>query len=269
MIGTIRAGLALFVIVISGLVLAPIQYLAHRTGLINPTIMPRLWHALINRALGLRVTVHGEMTRQRPLMLACNHVSWSDIPVISSLGAVCFIAKSELAGWPIFGTLARLQRTVFIERERKGTSGKQAGELAARLVAGDAMVLFAEGSTSDGNRILPFKTTLFGAAEMALRDGTVEKVFIQPVAITYPRVHGMAMGRQHRPLAAWIGDMDLVPHLASMLREGAIDVDVHYGTPVEFTARSDRKAVARDMEGQVRKMVATALRDARLPSRAN
>ena len=201
-------------------------------------------------------------------MLASNHVSWSDITILSSLAAVCFISKSELAGWPIFGTLGRLQRTIFVERERKRTSGEQASELAERLVAGDAMVLFAEGSTSDGNLIMPFKSTLFGAAEMAIRSGAAEKVFIQPVAITYTRVHGMPMGRLHRPLAAWIGDIDLVPHLASVLREGAIDVEVRFGAPVEFNAQSNRKAVTRQMEGIVRKMVATALRDTRRPRKA-
>jgi lyso-ornithine lipid O-acyltransferase len=268
MIGMIRAGLALFLMVTSGLLLAPIQFLAVRTGLVSPTIIPRLWHTLVTWAFGLRVTVHGEMTRQRPLMLASNHVSWSDITVLSGIANVCFIAKSELAGWPIFGTLARLQRTIFVERERKRTSGAQASDLAERLVAGDVMVLFAEGSTSDGNLIMPFKSTLFGAAEMAVRSGAADKVSIQPVAITYARVHGMPMGRLHRPLAAWIGDMDLVPHLASVLREGAIDVEVRFGAPVEFDPASDRKAVTRQMEGSVRKMVATALRDTRLPGKA-
>ena len=112
------------------------------------------------------------------------------------------------------------------------------------------MVLFAEGSTSDGNLIMPFKSTLFGAAEMAIRGGAADTVYIQPVAITYMRVHGMPMGRQHRPLAAWIGDSDLVPHFGAMLREGAIDVDVHFGEPVAFDAGSDRKAVTRQMEEQ-------------------
>jgi 1-acyl-sn-glycerol-3-phosphate acyltransferase len=266
MIGTIRAGLALFLMVISGLLLAPVQYFAVRTGLISQTVIPRLWHALVTRALGFHVTVHGKMTRQRPLMLASNHVSWSDIPILSSIASVCFIAKSELARWPIFGTLGRLQRTIFVERERKRTAGEQASELAERLVAGDAMVLFAEGSTSDGNLIMPFKSTLFGAAEMAVRSGAAAKVFVQPVAITYMRVHGMPMSRLHRPLAAWIGDMDLVPHLAGVLREGAIDIDIRFGEPRAFDAASDRKAVARQMEDSVRKMVATALRDTRPPS---
>ena len=158
---------------------------------------------------------------------------------------VCFIAKSEISGWPIFGWLARLQRTFFIERDKPGKSGEQASELARRLAAGDVMVLFAEGSTSDGNLILPFKSTLFGAASAAIREGVAEKVHIQPVAITYMRVHGMPMGRQHRPLAAWIGDSDLVPHLGAILREGAMDVDIRFGEPIEFNAASDRKAVTR------------------------
>jgi 1-acyl-sn-glycerol-3-phosphate acyltransferase len=269
MIGTIRAGLALFLMVVSGLLLAPIQYFAVRTGLISPTIIPRLWHTLVTWALGFRVTVHGEIAGQRPLMLASNHISWSDITILSSIASVCFISKSELARWPIFGTLGRLQRTIFVERDRKRTSGEQASELADRLVAGDVMVLFAEGSTSDGNLIMPFKSTLFGAAQMAVRSGAAAKVAIQPVAITYTRVHGMPMGRLHRRLAAWIGDMDLVPHLASVLREGAMDVDVRFGAPVEFDAASDRKVVTRQMEGAVRKMVAATLRDTRAPGKAS
>ena len=81
------------------------------------------------------------------------------------------------------------------------------------------------------------------------------------------RVHGMPMGRQHRPLAAWIGDSDLVPHFGAMLREGAIDVEMHFGEPIEFDAGSDRKAVTRQMEERVRKMMPTALRDTRRPQR--
>ena len=268
MIGMIRGALALFLIALTGLVLAPIQYVAVRTGLFSPAIIPRLWHALVVWALGFRVTVHGSVSEQRPLLLASNHVSWSDIIILSSLTEVCFIAKSQLSGWPIFGTLARLQRTIFVERERKRKSGEQASELATRLAAGDVMVLFAEGSTSDGNLIMPFKSTLFGAAEMAVRGGLAETVHIQPVAITYMRVHGMPMSRQHRTLAAWIGDSDLVPHFGAMLRDGAIDVDIHFGEPMAFDAGSDRKAVTRQMEDRVRKMVATALRDTRRPQPA-
>lgn len=266
MIAKIRAAFALAVIGLSMIFMGVAQQVVLKTGFGNPAAIPRYWHRLVLWALGMKVTVHGKMAAQRPLMIASNHISWTDIMVLGSVGEVCFIAKSEIDGWPIFGWLARLQRTVFIERDRKRKSGEQASGLAKRLATGDAMVLFAEGSTSDGNLILPFKSTLFGAAEMAVRAGVSDKVFVQPLAITYLRVHGMPMGRQHRTLAAWIGDSDLVPHLGSLLRDGAIDVDLHFGEPVEFTATSDRKAVTRTMEDSVRRMVATALRDARRPA---
>ena len=268
MIRRIRAGFALAVIALSALFMGSAQYVVLKTGVMNPAPIPRYWHRIVLWALGFRVTVRGGMATERPLMVASNHISWTDIMALGSVADVCFIAKSEIDGWPIFGWLSRLQRTVFIERDRKGKSGKQANELARRLATGDAMVLFAEGSTSDGNLILPFKSTLFGAATMAIRSGASERVFIQPLAISYLRVHGMPMGRLHRSLAAWIGDMDLVPHLAALLRDGAIDVELHFGEPVEFTAMSDRKAVTREMEDGVRRMMATALRDARRPAAA-
>ena len=152
---------------------------------------------------------------------------------------VSFIAKSEIAGWPVIGWLSSLQRSVYVERERKRKSGEQASEIAGRLAAGQPIVLFAEGSTGDGNMLLPFKSTLFGAAAKAIAEGAADKVYIQPVAIVYTRLHGMPMGRQHRPLAAWIGDQDLVPHLRRCSREGAIDVEVHFGEPIEFSAGTE------------------------------
>lgn len=265
MIERIRAGFALAVVALTALFMGSVQYLIVKTGLMNPAPIPRWWHRIVLWALGIKVTVCGGMVAERPLMIASNHISWTDIMVLGSVEDVCFIAKSEIDGWPIFGWLARLQRTVFIERDRKGKSGEQANELATRLAAGDAMVLFPEGSTSDGNLILPFKSTLFGAATMAIRTGTADKVHIQPLAIVYQRLHGMPMGRMHRRLAAWIGDMDLVPHLRLLLREGAIDVELHFGAPFEFKAGSDRKAVTRAMEDEVRRMMAQALRDGRRP----
>src|SRR5690606_36985320 len=180
----------------------------------------------------MRVRIHGTMSGARPLLLAANHVSWTDIMVLGAFNNLAFIAKSEMAGWPVLGSLARLQRTVFIERERRRKSGEQASEIAARLAAGDAMVLFAEGTTGDGNLLLPFKSTLFGAANIAIAEGGTDKVFIQPVAIAYTRLHGLPMGRQHRVVAAWIGDMDLVPHIGRLLAEGAVDVEVHFGEPL-------------------------------------
>jgi lyso-ornithine lipid O-acyltransferase len=262
MIGRLRTFVALLFAAVSTLILVPLQLLSMRTGLYREHIVLRIWHKVILSALGIRVHVSGAMAKKRPLLVASNHVSWTDIMVLGSIVDVSFIAKSEMAGWPLIGWLSTLQRTVFIERERKRKSGEQAGEIAARLARNDAMVLFAEGSTSDGNLLLPFKSTLFGAATMAISEGAVEHVFIQPVAIVYTKLHGLPMGRQHRRVAAWIGDQDLVPHMGELLAEGAIDVEVRFGEPFEFTARSSRKEAARLVEQRVSAMMQAALRSA-------
>lgn len=260
MIGCIRIAFALALAALVTPALLLWQMYAMRCGW-NEKPAPRLWHRFVLWLLGIRVNVHGSLARDRPLLIAANHVSWTDIMVLGSIADVHFIAKSEMAGWPLIGLLAKYQRTVFVDRERRRKSGEQANEIGTRIARGDPMVLFAEGTTGDGNRILPFKSTLFGAAKMALSNGAAERVVIQPVAIAYTRLHGLPMGRQHRVHAAWIGDSDLVPHIAALLREGAMDVEVHFGAPIEFTSDSRRKAVAGAAENAVRRMMSAALSD--------
>ncbi|TIQ31108.1 MAG: 1-acyl-sn-glycerol-3-phosphate acyltransferase [Mesorhizobium sp.] len=266
MIKKLRIFLAFALVVAGTLVLVPLQLLAMKTRLWPETVVLKIWHAMILKALGMRVHVKGALAKQRPLLVAANHISWTDIMVLGSFVDVKFIARADMEGWPMIGMLSKLQRTVFIERERKRTSGDQASEIARRMAKGDAMVLFAEGSTGDGNLVLPFKSTLFGAASMAISEGVAEQVFIQPVAIAYTRLHGVPMGRRHRPMAAWIGDQDLMPHLKVLLAEGAVDAEVHFGDPVPFSKGSNRKETARLMEAKVREMMQAALADPR-PSR--
>jgi 1-acyl-sn-glycerol-3-phosphate acyltransferase len=266
MIGKIRIFLALGLVVAGSLVLVPLQILSMKTGWWPETVILKIWHRMILRALGMRVHVKGTLSDRRPLLVAANHISWTDIMVLGSFADVKFIARADMEGWPLIGMLSKLQRTVFIERERKRSSGDQASEIASRMAKGDAMVLFAEGSTGDGNAVLPFKSTLFGAASMAISEGAAEQVFIQPVAIAYTRLHGVPLGRRHRPISAWIGDEDLMPHLKVLMAEGALDVEVHFGEPIAFAKGSNRKETSKLMESQVREMMQAALADPR-PSR--
>ncbi len=259
MVGKIRTVLAFVYVVLATVVLVPLQLISMKTGWWPETVILKVWHRAMARALGLRVHVHGTLSNQRPLLVASNHISWTDILVLGSLVDVKFIARADMVNWPAIGKLSKLQRTVFIERERKRTSGDQASEIGARLAKGDAMVLFAEGTTGDGNMVLPFKTTLFGAASMAIAEGAADEVFIQPVAIAYTRLHGVPLGRRWRPVASWIGDQDLGPHLMTLLAEGGLDVEVHFGEPVAFSGRSNRKETARVVEARVREMMQAAL----------
>ncbi|WP_398430428.1 lysophospholipid acyltransferase family protein [Shinella yambaruensis] len=241
-------------------ILLPIQLVGLRFNLKVRRRLPRLWHRVACWVLGLRVRVHGTLEAKRPLLLASNHVSWKDILVLGSVADVVYIAKSEVRGWPVFGILARLQATIFVERDQRRKTGDQVDEIARRLTAGEIVVLFPEGTTSDGNRLLEIKTSLFGAAASAVPHAPGGVVHIQPVSIAYTGVHGMAMGRFHRPLAAWPGDIELLPHLLGVAREGAVDVDVDFGERVDYSRSSNRKQVSRTVEARIRAMLGARLR---------
>lgn len=256
---SLRIAILVVVLSILTLVLGPIQALAVWVKSPLARFLPWLWHRIACPLAGMRVTVHGQPSAARPLLLVANHQSWADIVALGRVMPLSFIAKAEVSGWPVFGFLAKLQRTVFVEREDRRRTGEQAGAIAERLTAGDAMVLFAEGTTSDGNGVLPFKTALFGAAQAALKRSDADEVAIQPVSVAYTKAHGLPLGRFHRPLAAWPGDVGLGPHLLRFLSEGAIDVEITFGDPIAFTAASDRKRVAREAEAEVRRMLGESL----------
>jgi 1-acyl-sn-glycerol-3-phosphate acyltransferase len=242
-------------------VLLPFQVIAVRFSLPMQRRIPTLFHRLVCALLGVRIKVIGAPSSQRPLLIVSNHVSWIDISVITALAPVAFVAKREVASWPLFGLFAKLQRSVFVDRTRRHKTPEVNIEIARRLADGDPVVLFGEGTSSDGNRVLPFRSALIGAARDALAAaGHVEHILIQPLSIAYVGFHGLPMGRQHRLLAAWYGDLDLFPHLRTVVQHGALDAVVSWGEPIAFDANSDRKAFARTLETEVRRLTTAALR---------
>ncbi|MEH6719276.1 MAG: 1-acyl-sn-glycerol-3-phosphate acyltransferase [Aurantimonas endophytica] len=260
MIAWLRVGFVALVLTTMTLVLWPLQNLAMARGWNLARRLPHFWHVVACAVTGLKVTVVGRPSPDHPLLIASNHQSWADIMVLGRIMPLSFIAKAEVRDWPAFGLLARLQRTVFVERGDRRRTGVQADAIAERLNQGDVMVLFAEGTTSDGNEVLPFKTALFGAAQAALRNAETHAVRVQPVSIAYTSAHGVPLGRFFRPLAAWPGDVPLGPHLLAFLREGAVEAEVTFGEPLLFDAASDRKQVARTAEERVRHMLVASLR---------
>jgi lyso-ornithine lipid O-acyltransferase len=148
--------------------------------------------------------------------------------------------------------LAKLQRTVFIERQVRRAAA-QRGELTRRLAAGDDLILFPEGTSSDGNRVLPFKSALFSAAEGG------NPVVVQPVSVAYVRLNGMPMGRLYRPFFAWYGDMEMASHLWELLGLGVAGVSVEFHAPVMASAFPSRKALAAYCQGVIADGLAAAL----------
>lgn len=260
MIAWIRIGLAIVTVVLVSLVLMPLHLLLLRLGHPWRNRLPRYWHKAALWAIGIRVHVHGAAEARRPLMVAANHSSWLDILVLASVVDATFVAKSEVRDWPVFGALARLQRSIFIRRAERRQTREQADEMAARLNAGETVVLFPEGTTTDGNRLGEIKSSLFAAAASAAHFAPGGVVHVQPVAVAYTRIHGMAMGHYHRPVAAWPGDVELMPHLVEVLKTGAIDVDVRFGHTVEVMVGTSRKHVGNFVREQLREMLEKSLR---------
>jgi len=237
--------------------LIPVQWIAVRLGLPLRRKIPTVYHRLMCRLVGVRLTVIGRAHDARPLMIVANHVSWLDISVITAVAPVVFVAKAEVAGWPLFGLLARLQRSVFVDRRRRQQTGAVNAAIAQRLSDGDPVVLFGEGTSGDGNRVLPFRTALIGAAREALGAG---QAWLQPLSLAYTGLLGLPLGRQHRPRVAWYGDFEMLPHLVGILKSGGVDVTVTWGEAVAVDAGADRKAAARRLEDSVRRTTALALR---------
>jgi 1-acyl-sn-glycerol-3-phosphate acyltransferase len=217
------------------------------------------YYRLLCFVLGIRVRVAGDPVRHRAVLFVSNHTSWADILVIGSIAPIAFVSKSEVEKWPLVGTAARLQRTVFVDRSRRQQTGDAVSEIGARLASGTSVVLFAEGTSSDGNRVLPFRSALVGAVREAgarAEDG----ILIQPMSICYTGLNGIPMGRQHRPTIAWYGDLDFMPHIKALMDCGVVDAVVTYGEPIAADGTADRKVMAKTLEGAVRRITAATLR---------
>ncbi|MCC6006952.1 MAG: 1-acyl-sn-glycerol-3-phosphate acyltransferase [Rhodobacteraceae bacterium] len=191
--------------------------------------------------LGVSLRVEGR-DAGLPGLIAANHAGWLDIFVLGSVSPAVFVAKSEVARWPGIGQLARATGTVFIARRPRDAAAQKA-TLAARISAGDRLILFPEGTSTDGLHVLRFKSTLFAAVL-----GAGAGLWVQPVSIVYaaPR------GREARFLGWW-GEMDFARHLlrvAACPRRGRAVVRFH--PPIEAGPEAGRKALAQEAEGAVR-----------------
>jgi 1-acyl-sn-glycerol-3-phosphate acyltransferase len=243
------------------LVLLPFQLIGIAFDLRLQRSIPHLYHRVLCALIGVRIREIGARSTASPALILSNHVSWLDICVITALAPVVFVAKREVAAWPVFGWLAKLQRTIFINRQARHQTGAATREIAGRLLGGDAVVLFAEGTSSDGIRVLPFRSSLVGAVHHALGNSTHHtEITVQPMSLAYVGFGGVPMGRGLRERVAWYGDADLIPHLVHVLSSGAVDVTVSWGEAVAYDMSADRKVITRAAEKSVRRMTAAALR---------
>jgi 1-acyl-sn-glycerol-3-phosphate acyltransferase len=234
----------------------PVQWLLLKLRSRAARTFPNRYHRLVAALFGIHIRVLGRPVTGEGVLMVANHTSWADIIIFSAATPLSFVSKAEVARWPLFGTLARLQRSVFVERTRRSATGETRDVIRERLLAGDTLLLFPEGTSHDGNTVLPFKSALLGAAEARLASGAHVKV--QPVSTAFTGLHCLPMGRENRPLFAWYGDMEMVPHLWEALLAGPLDVVVQFHEPLSLDAM-DRKTLAARAEQIVRTGQAQAL----------
>jgi 1-acyl-sn-glycerol-3-phosphate acyltransferase len=210
-------------------------------------VFPRFFWGRFAAGLGLDVRVVGELasTRSgRPVIFVSNHSSWIDVPVIGGVLPGSFVAKGDVENWPVVRTIAWLGRTVFVSRQR-GSTGRERDAMQAVLARGDNLILFPEGTSSDGSRVLPFRSAFFSLAEGKGIDDPARRPLIQPVSVVYDRLNGLPAGRSSRPVFAWYGDMDIASHFWRMTQHLDMRVTVLLHAPLDPAAFPDRKGLSR------------------------
>ena len=253
-----RAARALWCLsAVAGLTFAllPLQLVFLTLRMRAATGLPVRYHRVVARILGLDVRVVGARAAGSSVLYVVNHSSWLDIVVLSTVLPGRFVAKKEVAGWPVVGILAKLQRSVFVARERRD-AGRHRDELVRCLEAGDSLILFPEGTSSDGNGVLPFKSALFAVAEKAVAGAPLR---VQPVSLAYTRLNGMPLGRHLRPFFTWYGDMALGAHLWRAVGMGPVTAVVQLHETVSIAGFASRKALAAHCQGVVAYGLSAAL----------
>lgn len=239
---------------------APIQWLSIRFGWKLQKTYPHGYHKFLCRLFGIRLHVIGKPVTGQGVLIVANHTGYFDILIMSAATPVSFVAKAEVASWPLFGLMGKLQRSIFVDRSRRSATAESAAIIRDRLRQGDTLVLFPEGTTTDGNRIIPFKSALMGSVEANI--GTQEHpeyAPVQPVSISYVGFHGIPLGRENRPFFAWYGDMELMPHVWEAFKTGPLDVVVEFHEPLQVAPGFGRKALASVAESLVREGQTRAL----------
>lgn len=236
--GSIRAVRRLILLLGWTLVAMPVQGLCLLLPGRPKVVFARFYWAMFCRLIGMHVRVVGAPPgRVRSVIFVSNHSSWLDVPVLGGHLDGCFVSKGEVGSWPLIGMIARLGRTLFVSRQR-GSTRRERDAMRARLAAGDNLILFPEGTTSDGSRVMPFRTAFFAAAEGA--GGPM----IQPVSVVYDRLAGLPTGRATRPLFAWYGDMDIASHYWRLARHRGLRATVLLHAPLDPSGFADRKALS-------------------------
>ena len=202
-------------------------------------IIPKFYHIICCKILGIKIKKTGKISDSKPTFFVSNHASYLDIIILSSLFKSSFLAKKEISSWPLFGILAKLQNTVFIDR-KIGSIKEQENLIINHLKSKNNLVIFPEGTSSNGNQVLPFKSPLFNI----FQNKDNPKICIQTITIIYKKVNGITLNRASRRDTTWHSNMEFIPNLINLLKKISIDIEVVFNEKFIPKVSFDRKKLA-------------------------
>ena len=221
----------------------PIQFLLILVKSNLRFFLPLIFHKFLLKILGIRLSIKGKPSERKPLILIGNHSSYLDIIILGSVLPVCFVAKSEIKGWFLFGTLASLQNSIFIDR-RNFKALESLKKISKNLSSNFAIIIFPEGTTNNGKRVLKFKASLFKIFE---DDPTLG---LQNFSLCYTHINSMPLDNRMRPNIAWYGEMSLITHLKRLLHYSSIGAKLQFH-PTIVPHGVTRKIISEESREQV------------------
>ncbi len=247
---TLTASLKMLVFALMTLCLIPFQAIIiifHKGS--GAYIIPYIWQNLTCCIFRIKHEIIGEPIKDKQTIHVSNHISYLDIPLIGSTLKASFVAKSDVASWPVFGYLSKLQQTAFISRSstdvRKGTN-----LLNTMLNEGKSLIIFPEGTSTEGTEVIPFKSSLFSV----ITNSEVEELTIQPMTLSMKTVNGRFPSNQNeRDIYAWHRNMDtsLASHLWRFAKGKGAIITLSFHSPINTKKFSDRKTLAKECHSTV------------------
>lgn len=256
LVSKVKATIALLSYGLITLLCLPVQLILRRVA--TPTIWERFcrwYHARALGAFGVKLVEVGEKSQVRPTLFVSNHNSYLDIEVLGSRIEGTFIAMQQVATWPLFGLLSKLQDSVFIDRQTKSISAQQR-QITERFDRHQNLVMFPEGSSYTGTHTLPFRSSLLAVAKHEVDDAPVT---VQPVSVTFAKLDGLPLGRGLRSCFGWYGDSPITDHIPAAAGLGRLTVVLEWHPPKTIADfDGNRKALSAYCESAIRSGMARA-----------
>ena len=242
----LRCFIVLLFIVVWSIFMPIVFFLSLLIPFFDSQKLPRVFHKGVCILLGLEVEFIGQPVDTKPVLFVSNHVSYLDIFALGQKVPGFFVAKSEVASWPVLSKLAKLQNTVFIER-KNGRAKQQIQLLRSYFESRENLILFPEGTSTNGAEVLPLKSSLFAATESETVDVT-----IQPISIAYTQYQGQGMNQVQRDNFAWYADMPFGSHFLNVAGLGKVNIVIVFNDSISISECDSRKECAQRSEDAMR-----------------